>query len=317
MSKFFEKSLIETNSFFQKVKSDITQEKSVEDYLTRKNICATYLSLFGIIFLFGIFLNKSHEFSKFFSFFEINNISIFVQNLIYLYSLSDVIALIVAIIGFFLAYLYLCHTILYVWDDPERKGGKQIKAIYFIQFLWTNLYLTLFLLIYLFYIKSNLGEVLVVFLVVIVAGYYSNKIFLNYQKIMEDFIALTLLYEFSINKGSILDPIPTKHFFNNYNIRQLSVNLCFLLSFIILIYGLIFSFNILSILIMELYVNLLFICSAYTNRIPILLNIVIENDMEIPCFIIEESPGYYKCIFKGNKQELIKKDLIKKMIVNK
>ncbi len=82
------------------------------------------------------------------------------------------IALIVTIVGFLLAYLYFCYTIVYVWDDPEKKGGKQIKAIYFVQFLWSNLYLTLFLLIYLWYVKSNFGEVLVVFLVFMVPGYY-------------------------------------------------------------------------------------------------------------------------------------------------
>ncbi len=58
---------------------------------------------------------------------------------------------------------------------------------------------------------------------------------------------------------------------------------------------------------MELYVILFFINSAYTNRIPILLDLDVELYGKITCFIIGESPGYYKCVFKGNKQELIKK----------
>jgi hypothetical protein len=308
--------LIETTNYFQNIKFDNTPEKIVEVFITRKNFGASYLSLFTFILLLEIFLNKLSAILNFFSFLETNNMSIFIQNSIRLYSLSDIIALIVAIIGFLVAYFYFCYTILYVWDDPERKGGKQIKAIFFLQSLFSNIYLPLILLIYLFFVKSNLGEFYVVFFIVIVTGYYSNKIVQNYQKIMEDFTALTLLYEFSINKGSILEPMPSSWFFNKFDIRQLSVNLSFLSSFVILIFGLIFSFNILSILIMELSIILFFINSAYTNRIPILMTLFMESGDKIIAFIIDESPQYYKCILKGNNQEFIRKDLFKKMIVN-
>ncbi len=69
--RFLEKSLIETFNYFKNVKTDNNSEKIVENFISRKNIGTTYLSLFALIFLLGIFLNRSNIFFNFFSFFEI------------------------------------------------------------------------------------------------------------------------------------------------------------------------------------------------------------------------------------------------------
>jgi hypothetical protein len=227
--------------------NDISNDKKiVEDYLNIKiyaHICL-FVCLIGLI-LTIFYFKWWNEVPGILAFYEIGSLDTNFQNLISHYSLESFIALFITIIGFFLGYLYFWHTAIYIWNDPEKKDRKVIAAFNLInsqlfQFFWLIVFFG-----YLFYVKKGIFELFVVLILFLVCAFFGFFILLSYEKIIKKFDALEFLFYF-INypeKETNLTPFyGAKWFYNFYDIRKKSIDLTFLMTFIVLLFGLIFSF---------------------------------------------------------------------------
>jgi hypothetical protein len=290
----------------------------VLEYLNSKIYCFISLGILSIIFIGIVLKLERQQIVSAISFFEISNLTNFVTNLLCHYSLTDLIALSGAFVGIIIAYLYFWHDVSTVYDDPERKNRNRLVAFQLINSFFSNVFWLFILIIYLLVVKASIYETLVVFSVVIVAGLFAHNILITYENVLKKFDSLVLLYGYINAKG---DTSEVKTFipifiFKKLDIRKNTSDLIFLFTIIVLIFGIIFSFNVLSIFTMELFLIRCFINTAYTNRIPNHFKIKTSEENELDTFVLEEFPDFYRCIIKEDnvdKIKLVVKNTVKKI----
>jgi hypothetical protein len=309
------------------------------DFLNAKYVIDSFILSVMVLEVFIVFvitelslillLGYTELMYKFFNLFEINRFIIFFTDIRSSLGFSEIIT----IVTLFFLYIYLISYINlkkgYIFDTDE-EGSKYSLGVVSIINLFSLAIITIFD-VYLLN-KNYLFELLLITLIYLITRIFIAKIFqaykdvsVKYENLIEinDLISGKNVYsranKSSDEKQKNFDKFIDSLIWNIFSMRESFINLIFISTFLILIIGIIFQFNLISILILEsCYVSLYWIVSLtfslpkkqyniYTNYGPSFENVFILRELKNGNLLILNEENKQITLSKqsvGNIQEI-------------
>ena len=219
--------------------------------------------IYSIIFMFfagALILFNRDALIKFFSFFEIPNLAIFLDYIMKKYEIPTLVTILILIITAIYLYLRFFSNIRHNQFSDDMSKYLQFYETLFSTAADASVIGILFL--YLVFIKHSFWEFFIALLVILGFALAISTISTPYKKIIKDYSAIetmnkhlnTLHSKSSRELFSDMDSLSDLIFYGFVRVNSVWITIAFFLTIILAIFGIIGEYNILTIILLELMV---------------------------------------------------------------
>ncbi|MDO9034993.1 MAG: hypothetical protein Q7U51_07305 [Methanoregula sp.] len=233
--------------------------------------------IFSIIFVFfaGVLvLFKRDTIIQFFSFFEISNLTIFLNNLMEKYEITVLITILLLIITAVYLYLRFFSNVRHNEFSDDMSKYLQFYETLFSTFADVSVFGILFL--YLIFVKQSFWEIIIAFFVILGLAISIWKISAPYKEIIKNYSAIEMMNQQlkASHSKKVKDFCSFEEFLSNLifygflSANYVWIIVALLLTIILAIFGISGEYNILTIILLELMVIRYAIFQSQIGSLP-------------------------------------------------